>query len=47
MLRRRRAPTVTLAETVPIPDVTAGFTAETGIDVLVNTVAPYRISSGI
>ena len=36
-----------MRQTVPIPDVTAGFTAETGIDVLVNTVAPYRISSGI
>ena len=28
-------------------DITAGFTAETGIDVLVNTVAGYQVSSGI
>ena len=40
-------PKVTLATTVPMQDITAGFTAETGIDVLVNTVAGYQLSSGI
>ncbi len=38
---------VTLATTVPMLDITSGFTAETGIDVLVNTVAGYQVSSGI
>lgn len=40
-------PKVTLAATVPMLDITAGFTEETGIDVLVNTVAGYQVSSGI
>lgn len=38
-------PKVTLAASVPMQDITAGFTAETGIDVLVNNVAGYRISA--
>ena len=38
-------PKVTLAATVPMLSITAGFTAETGIDVLINTVAGWRISA--
>ena len=37
--------TISLAATAPILDVTAGFTAQTGIDVLVNTVAGHVISA--